>query len=159
MLKERQTIFKTFIEKWAYKHVPMSGVNEIFSRIESHFQITLPSNYKYFISEYGAISTQWLLHSIVKSGEYFSDIQEFIDPKNIIESTIIQREGGMPLGYIPFALDCMGNQFLFKESECHAKQCDTTIYFFDHDFISVEKEEDSLLHLLERYNKIDFQKS
>lgn len=81
------------------------------------------------------------------------DVQDFIDPLKIKEETDEYINGGMPTGYIGFALDCMGNMFCFKYDELKEKK-DAKIYIFDHDFCEINKVADSFSKWIKKFNSI-----
>ena len=52
---------------------------------------------------------------------------------------------------IPFALDCMGNIYAFKTSDLKEEKLTATVYFYDHDFDTIQNASDSFTDLVEEF--------
>ena len=57
----------------------------------------------------------------------------------------------MPSGFIAIANDCMGNFFCYRLSDCRGPESEAPIWFFDHDFVEVERIFDNLEQWLGSY--------
>ena len=96
-----------------------------------------------------------LLHSIVNGRQDVRDVQEFLSLDDIVRTTKMYESGGMESGFVGFAMDCMGNMFLFKKTECVPGAEDAPVWFFDHDFVSIDEEAPSFTAWLARYVDIE----
>lgn len=56
---------------------------------------------------------------------------------------------------IPFASDSMGNIFGFLSADLKSEHESSSVYFFDHDFDTVDKIANSFSEWLNEYNNID----
>ena len=153
-MKTFDEIAKSFAEKWAIENKKRRNSKQLLENIESEAVIKLPENFKTFINEYGEVYTPHLLDSICEGDHVLSDIQNFLELEDIIETTKSYESAGMDTGFLAFASDCMGNLFMFRKSECVEESEDAKVYFFDHDYVTIEQEEKSFSKLLQRYLKI-----
>lgn len=143
-----------FATKWQRNSNSLtSTVNEI-EEVENKLNIKLPKSYKYLVQKYGDIYTPDILDAIVDKELDFADVQNFILPRQAVEDTLAYEEAGMPKGYFAFASDCMGNMFCFKLDECYDCDKEPPIWFFDHDFVEINKISECLIEWLESYIEI-----
>lgn len=133
-------VFAAFVEKWVGKTArPRRGLERDLVALERQLGITLPASYVVFVLSYGICSTVWLLNSIVEGEHDVHDLAWFDDPRKMAADTALYESGGMPKGFLGFASDCGGNMFLFRKADCVPGTEDAPVFFFDHDFVTMEK--------------------
>jgi len=133
------SVFSAFVSKWVGTARAGHTVRQGLSQIERALGITLPASYRGFVEQYGTPSTAWLLESIVAGKHDLADVASFIDLSQVIETTRDYESAGMQHGCIAIAGDCMGNLFLFRKADCVGEPQDASVWFFDHDFVTVEQ--------------------
>lgn len=106
----------------------------------------LPQSYLSFAIRIGAIYTPDLL-TLMTGGESEiapegarMDIQNFLSPKELVETTKAYWSAGMDDWLVVIASDCMGNVFGFRKASGD-RQDDAPVYTFDHDFCETHEEE------------------
>lgn len=133
-----QNTIAEFVARWnrndALLRAPASEVCEL----EAATQAKLPEAHAYLVTEFGDVYSPNLLDSIVGGDVDLNDVQSFLLPKQMAEVTREYEEAGMPEGYLAFASDCMGNLFCFKLEDCRMASNEPPIWFFDHDFVSMD---------------------
>ena len=147
-------IIDEFVKKWNQNESLLSATNDDISNVENVLNIILPKSYKYLITTYGDIYTPDTLETIVDKEVDLNDIQNFELPNQAIEDTKSWQEAGLPSGYYAFASDSMGSMFCFKNSECQNKAQEPPVWFFDHDFVEIEKISENFLTWLGCYNEM-----
>ncbi|MCU7844773.1 MAG: SMI1/KNR4 family protein [Candidatus Thiodiazotropha sp. (ex Monitilora ramsayi)] len=154
---DRSVIFQAFVDKWTHpdyrpKPVESSSVDLCAEKLK----VVFPSSYYEYLTSFGSGgTTRELLDSIVEDEVEINDLSEVFTPDELIESTDAWRGAGMPKDLIAFASDCMGNMFCFKSSEIVIAKDDSPIWFFDHDFVTVEKIQDSFTSWIYEFVKIE----
>lgn len=68
------------------------------------------------------------------------DIQNFLSPAEIVETTNTYWAAGMDDWLIAVASDCMGNVFGFRKTDTDGRPEDATVIVFDHDFCKTSEE-------------------
>lgn len=149
-------IVSTFCSKWTIKSSsePTHSTDKQLSEVEKFYSVIFPVSYKLFIKAFETLSIHNLLESICENEVEITDIQTFTPPSSIIEETDSFEDISDQKGFIAFASDCMGNLFLFKIEDLKKALDDVPVYFFDHDFDTLEQEEISFQQFIERYNSI-----
>ncbi len=71
--------------------------------------------------------------------------KDFLSLEDVYSLSNLYEMSGMPKGHILFASDCKGNMFCFKKSDCHHKQMDVAVWFYEHDTIALKKSQIPLL--------------
>ena len=74
-----------------------------------------------------------LMDTIVDRELELHSVGDFFSPTEMIEETLAWRELGLPENLIAFASDGCGNKFCFSVANGAA------IWFFDHDFGTIER--------------------
>lgn len=154
-MSEYQNIFQTFVEQWGSKSETKKSSDNDIQKLEATFEILLPEEYKYFINQCGDVYCPNLLDTICDNELELSDVQNFFLPDQAIKDTDAYIKAGMPEGYFAFASDCMGNMFCFKIEELKNKSIKPAIWFFDHDYVSMEKISDSFVDWIQKFNTIN----
>lgn len=143
-------ILEEFINKWGNLDNQKFPEDGDFLEVEETLKIKLPAEYVHLVKTYGDVWCPSLLDEIVDSNTCISDVQNFLLPTEMIETTESWQSAGMPKGYIAFASDCMGNVFCFKLSELSGND-NPSIWFFDHDFCEISKVSNSFIIWLKRF--------
>ena len=146
-----KSVFTAFVDKWVGTAKASQSVRQNLSQIERALQITLPLSYRGFVEEYGTPSTAWLLESIVAGGHELADVASFIDLPEVVATTRDYEAAGMEPGYVGIADDCMGNLFLFRTADCVGRPQDAAVWFFDHDFVTVDQVAPTFVSWLREY--------
>jgi cell wall assembly regulator SMI1 len=130
-----------FNERWTSPAYPPDRVMEPdLQRVEERFGLRLPDDYRQAILTVGLPRpTIALLNTVVDRGLDLHSIGDFYSPAEMIEHTPGWHEAGMPEHLIAFASDDLGNQFCFDGERLKSGTADSaSIWFFDHDFNTVE---------------------
>lgn len=123
-------------------------------KLENDFSIHLPSDYKEFVKLFGDVWTPGVLEVIVDNEVELIDIQQFWTIDQIRKDRKNARTSQPDMDMLPFASDSMGNIFGFLITDLKVPGNECPVYFFDHDFGTVEKISDSFTKLIERYNEL-----
>jgi len=107
-----------------------------------------PDAYQSFMKNHGECFCPEILNIMDDDSDVWP-LQNIWNIKEVIESTNIYRQGGMPEGFIVFASDCMGNAFCFNQSQ--EKQPDAPVHFYDHDFDKISQLTESFDDWLKSY--------
>ena len=146
--------FQVFFERFN-KNNDAKLINQLdIDKIENEFVINLPNDYKDFIKRFGDTWTPNILDIIVESEKELNDIQQIWAIDQIIDDKKTGWTSQLNVDIIPFASDCMGNIFGFITSDLKKTNEESPVYFFDHDFDTVEKICESFTKLIEIYNKL-----
>jgi len=131
-----------FNEIWSSPNYPPKPVSEEqLIGVEQRFGVRLPADYRESVLSVGLPSpTIALLDAIVERELDVHSLSDLYSPSEIIEDTVGWHEIGMPRQLIAFASDGCGNKFCFDTDDLNDGQADScAIWFFDHDFGSVDK--------------------
>lgn len=142
---ERSVIFQNFVDKWTHpEYRPTPVAQEQLDKCARELEVEFPASYIEYATVYGSGGpTMELLNSIVDGELEVNDLSDMHTPDEIIDSIESWKSAGMPNDLVPIASDSMGNMFCFKHSEIMEPNDDAGIWFFDHDFDTVEKTHDS----------------
>lgn len=143
-----------FVKKWNEKESLLKATGDDLVRVEESLNIKLPKSYKYLITQYGDLFTPGTLEAVVDNELDLNDVQDFELPIEALESTIAWQKSGLSAGYYAFASDSMGNMFCFKVSECKNECDEPPVWFFDHDFMEIDKEAENFVSWLKSYNDL-----
>lgn len=127
---------------WASTDYPPTPVTEEeLASVEQRFGVCLPADYREAVLSVGL---PWpkiaLLDAIVERELDVHSLNELYSPLEIIEYTIDWRKIGMPEQLVAFASDDSGNKFCFDADRLKEGGADgRTIWFFDHDFGTVDQ--------------------
>jgi hypothetical protein len=138
---ERGVIFQTFVDKWTHQdYRPEPVDSELVDRCAEALKVMFPASYYEYMTSYGSGGpTIELLDSIVEGELDINDLADVFTPDEVIKSIDAWQSAGMPEDLIPIASDSMGNMFCFKRNEIIMARDDAPVWFFDHDFDTVEK--------------------
>jgi len=140
-----------FVAKWGEK---LEGCIKYSTKdlqtIESKTGVALPREYRHLLMTYGAIYTPNILDTVDDQEMDIADIQQFLTPDSLVETTLELREQGIISNeYIAFAYDACGNFFLLRKAQVKGEH--NSIHFFDHDFGTIEKIGDSFSEFIANY--------
>jgi hypothetical protein len=125
-----------------------------FNAMEKRLNIEFPKSYKHFALTYGNIWTPNILDLIDENEIEIADVQEFWDAEKIIFDKENEWTSNIEENVIPFASDCMGNIFCFAIKDLKLRKDDCNVYFYDHDFDTIENVSISFEEWIEQYNGI-----
>ena len=148
-------ILREFSNRFNKKDDLKKASESDIQKLESEFGITLPKDYKTFIAEFGNISTPDILFIIVDKKIELNDVQDFWDIESISYDKKNEWTSQISTDLIPFASDSMGNIFGFLSTDLTTENETISVYFFDHDFDTVEKISDSFTEWINEFNIID----
>jgi len=148
-------ILSEFSNRFNKKDVIKKVSESDIQNLESEFGITLPKDYKMFIKEFGNVWTPEILDIIVDNEIELNDVQNFWDIESISYDKKNEWTSQIATDLIPFASDSMGNIFGFLTADLKTKRESNPVYFFDHDFDTVEKISDSFTEWVNEFNIID----
>lgn len=100
---------------------------------EAALGVLWPESYGRFALACGALYTPSLLDLIVERKPGWSDVQQFLTPRQSVAET--RRSGLEPAGTcLVWATDCMGNLFAFRDLPASSPRfSDAPVWFFDHE--------------------------
>jgi hypothetical protein len=122
--------------------------------LERIFQIFLPIDYKTFLLNFGNIWTPGILNLVIDNELDINDVSQFWAIDKIIYDKQNEWTSHVSPEIIPFASDCSGNIFAFLRHDLRFQTETADIYFYDHDFDTVEKISHSFKDWINEYNKI-----
>lgn len=123
-------------------------------KFEQDFGIFLPNDYRIFLSNFGNIWTPDILNLVVDKELEINDVQNFWNIDKIIYDNQNEWTSQIVPEIIPFASDCMGNIFAFLRDELKSPKESAHVYFYDHDFNTVEKVSSSFKRWIEQFNHL-----
>lgn len=123
-------------------------------KLKKELKINIPNDFELFLTEYGNIYSPNILDIIVDNEIDLYDVQEFWTTERIIYDKKNEWTAQLSTDLIPFASDSMGNIFAFLTSDLKEKKESSSVYFFDHDFGTIEKLTDSFSEWIDNYNRI-----
>ena len=127
---------------------------EEFNCMEERLKIKFPKSYKNFALTFGNIWTPNILDLIDEKEVEIADVQEFWNAERIIFDKENEWTSNIEENLIPFASDCMGNIFCFAVKDLTSRKDDCDIYYYDHDFDSIENLSISFEQWIEQFNEI-----
>lgn len=147
-----------FIERWTSPDYPPEPV--LLSDLEvaeRDLGVRLPSGYRDAVLRSGLPSpTGALLNAIVDNDVRLRDVSDFLSPSAMVEITLASRGAGMPQEMIAFAYDCGGSMFCFDAEKLRANAPDgQAIWFFDHDFCTVDREAPDFATWIDRFCAVE----
>jgi hypothetical protein len=122
--------------------------------LEERLKILLPDSYKCFVLTFGNIWTPGILDLIDEKEIEIADVQEFWNAEKIVFDKENEWTSGLEEDLIPFASDCFGNIFCFAAEDLTSRKDDCNVYFFDHDFDTIENLSISFKQWIEQFNNI-----
>lgn len=148
------TAFKQFAERFNKSDDSKPATLEEITKLEKEFSVHLPNDYKIFLLNFGNIWTPNILDLVVEQELEIYDVQNFWGIDEIIYDKQNEWTSNLAADVIPFASDCMGNIFAFLVDDLKSPKETTGIYFFDHDFDTIEKISNSFGDWVNNFNKL-----
>jgi len=100
---------------------------------EAALGVLWPESYRQFAMACGAVYTPSLLDLVVERKAGFSEVQQFLTPKQSVTETRrwrLEPEGGCAA----FASDCSGSFFAFRQlTATQSRPDDAAVWLFDHE--------------------------
>lgn len=127
-----------FIALWTHPDYASDPVSDgDLERAEGSLQTRLPTDYRNAILQLGLPRpTIELLDAIVDRELDLRDVSDFLSPAELVSVTDDWRDLGLPEELVAFATDCMGNLFCFPTEADDGGE--VSVFFFDHDEMTVE---------------------
>lgn len=146
--------FKSFSNRFNQNESNKPDSELDINSLETDYQIKLPADYREFLSEYGDLWTPNILDLIDDNELDLNDVQDFWKVERIKHDKENEWASQLDTDLIPFASDCMGNIFSFKTEQLKNSNETSEIYFFDHDFGTIELVSSSFTQWINEYLKI-----
>jgi cell wall assembly regulator SMI1 len=148
------TVFQKFSDRFNKNSDSKPAAFSDINALEAEFRILLPLDYKEFLQKFGDLWTPDILELVVEKYLSLNDVQDFWDTERIIEDKTNEWTSVLSVDLIPFASDSMGNIYAFKTEDLKKQKQTADIYFYDHDFDTVDKISNGFTEWLDNYNKI-----
>ena len=146
-------LFSAFVSRWnATGSAPPASSLQV-AEFEHALSLLLPRAYVRFVTTHGFPYTPGILRAVVDGSLDLHAIQQFEPLSRLRELTHSYEQGGMPPGFVAFAVDCAGNLFLFARGDCVGSE-DAPVWLFDHDFDTVDSVAPSFLSFIARYSTL-----
>ena len=128
-----------FVEKWTSANYPPQRVSAADLReTEERLAFKFPSDYEREVLSVGLPRpTIALLDAIVERELDVASVGDFYSPEEIVSETTVWKDIGLPDHFIAIAGDESGNKFCFSTLQLDADR--QGVWFFDHDFGTVEE--------------------
>jgi len=110
---------------------PRAATEEQIADAETALGVLFPESYRQFSLNHGAVNAPSLLDLVVAKKSGFSDVQQFLKPKQMVTETrrwhLSPEGGGMA-----FAADSSGNWFMFRGlTNSSPRPDDAAVWLFD----------------------------
>lgn len=131
-----------FVERWTIPDYPPEPVREVdLHNAEQQLGVRFPTDYRSAVLSVGLPRpTIALMDAIVERDLDVHAVGDFFAPKDVIDNTLAWRQLGLPDRFVAFASDDCGNKFCFAADQLEDQSAaDKPIWFFDHDFDTVEE--------------------
>ena len=147
----RADLYQRFAERFHAGKRLRPATEAQLAEAESALGVLWPESYREFALTCGAIYSPSLLNLIVTGKPGFSDVQQFLTPKQSVTETRrwrLEPAGGC----VAFASDCSGNWFAFRELVGSLLRADDApVWLFDHEDGTVEVEAKSFDEWINRF--------
>ena len=150
----KMEIFNKFSTRFDKNDALEKASESDIENVKKELKIILPNDFKLFLTQYGNIYTPDIIDIIIDKEIDLNDVQEFWTTEKIIYDKQNEWTAQLNPDLIPFASDSMGNIFAFLTSDLKEKKESCAVYFFDHDFDTVEKIAPSFSEWIDNYNRI-----
>ena len=154
-MKDYEIIVDEFIVNWAVDKNSFAYSMDEISTLEAQIDVRFPDSYRYLVSKYHKVYCPHLLNAIVAGEHQMHDLQNLMSPSEFEENIHVNEDFGLPVEFVAFGNDCMGNLFCFKTDELvESAERNAKIWFFDHDFSTISEEANTFSDFIERFNLI-----
>jgi len=150
-MTDRIELYRRFAERYHAGKRLRPATEAQVADAESTLGVLWPESYRQFALACGALYTPSLLDLIVEGKPGYSDVQQFLTPKQSVTETRRWRlePGG---GCVAIASDCSGNWFAFRELIASPpRPDDAAVWLFDHENGTVEVEAKSFEEWINRF--------
>ncbi|WP_165250402.1 SMI1/KNR4 family protein [Paludisphaera soli] len=150
-MTDREALHRRFAERFhAGKRIRPAAESQV-DAAEAVLGVLWPESYRRVALACGVLSTGSLLRLIAERDPGFSDVQEFLTPRQVVVET--RRSGLEPAGaWVVIATDCSGNLFAFRDVPSSPPgPDDAPVWLFDHDEDSIAVEAPSFDAWLARF--------
>lgn len=133
-MSDRQELYRRFADRFHAGKRTRPATEAQVEAAEAAMVVLYPDSYRRFALTCGALSTGKLLEIIAARDPGYSDVQEFLTPRQSVTET--RRSGFDPeSGSLVLAVDCMGNLFTFRGlSGSPPRPDDAPVWLFDHEY-------------------------
>ena len=151
LMTDRTELYRRFAERFHAGKRRRPATQEQVAEAESALGVLWPESYRQFALACGAVYSPSLLDLIVARKPGFSDVRQFLTPKQSVMETRrwrLEPAGGC----LAFASDCSGNWFAFRElAGSPPRADDAAVWLFDHENETVEVEAKSFEEWINRF--------
>lgn len=150
-MTDRIESYRQFAERFHAGKRRRPATGDQIAEAELALGVLWPESYRQFALAYGAVYSPSLLDLIVKRKPGFSDVQQFLTPKQSVTETRRWRLDPAD-GCALFASDSSGNWFTFRElAGSPPRVDDAAVWIFDLENETVEVEAESFEEWIERF--------
>jgi len=147
----RADLQRQFVERFHAGKRPRPASEEQIAEAESALGLLWPESLRQFALIHGAVYSPSLLHLLVEKQSEFSEVQQFLKPKQTVTETRrwhLSQSGDS----VAFAGDSSGNWFMFRElSSSPPRPDDAAVWLFDLEEGAPVKQADSFDQWIERF--------
>jgi hypothetical protein len=150
-MTNRTELYQRFAERFHAGKRRRPSTEDAVAQAEAALGLLWPESYRQFALTCGAVYSPSLLDLIAERKAGFSDVQQFLTPKQSVTET--RRWRLEPAGAcMAFANDCSGNWFAFRDlSGSPPRPDEAEVWLFDHENDTVEVEAKSFEEWISRY--------
>lgn len=150
-MTDRIDTYQSFVERFHAGKRLRAATEVQIAEAESALGVLWPESYRQFALNFGAVYSPSLLDLIAKQRPGFSDVQQFLTPKQSVTET--RRWHLEPAGKcLAIASDSSGNWFAFRDlSGTSQRPDDVPVWLFDHENETVEVEAKSFEEWIQRF--------
>jgi hypothetical protein len=147
----RADLHRQFADRFHAGKRPRAATEEQITEAETTLGVLIPESYRQFALNHGAVYSPSLLDLVVSNQSGFSEVQQFLKPKQMATETRrwhLSPEGGG----IAFAADSSGNWFMFRElPNSSPRSVDAAVWLFDLEAGEPKLEAESFDKWIERF--------
>lgn len=124
--------------------------------IEASVGVDLPKSYRLLLESFGAPSLGLaVLDAVLEQGLDLADLQEFLGPASVIETTLLWREIGLGSDFVAFAAQGAGDLFCFRCIAGDSPEIgESNVWYFNHEEREIYDLECTFSAWLETYARI-----
>jgi hypothetical protein len=147
----RADLHRQFADRFHAGKRSRAATEEQIAEAETTLGVLIPESYRQFALNHGAVYSPSLLDRVVSKQSDFSEVQQFLKPKQMVTETRrwhLSPEGGG----IAFAADSSGNWFMFRGlTNSSPRSDDAAVWLFDLEAGEPTLEADSFDKWIDRY--------
>jgi hypothetical protein len=149
------SVLLAFAVQWSNSAYPPIKVEKSdLNSAEASLGILFPEDYRAEVLSVGLPRpTLALLSAILEQRVELQDLSALNTPQEIVEETEGWREAGMPANLVVIGNDSLGNKFCFDKADLQTEVTTSArVYFWDHDFGTVDLVADSFSEWIGSYS-------